>query len=436
MCGALAVSLPLLGGGEALAADHAYDRDNQFGAVTVHEADQATFPKFDRSKQMNASTVNDTDRSPYLPDGIRAGTYMIFPEVGATILKDDNIFGAEKGQGDIRRELAGSVKMYSHLPRHVLDFMFSGRIVSFEEHSERNYADGMASMQTRIDVNHGHAFVGNFLTKLDHEERRDGETPRDAKRPVEVWHSEGDVGFVRSVGRLSALVGGVYGHKEFRAVEAFDGRRLPQSYRDTDLYSSYLKLRYQLSPGYTLTARVSGLMEQNRGTATFNRSNHGYEAATGIDFELSHLLRASLEAGYSQRDYDQDQMPDIKAAIYAGHLTWLITPTLTFYLKGKREINATGVDGASGRIDTSFRGTLEYEFQRNIVLTGGVEHVGTDFVGASRHDDLWVLRAGVQYYFNKHVFLSFNVEHERLASTAAGAGYDGNKIMAAIKFRH
>lgn len=437
-CGALAIGLPLLAAcpGAARAADHAFDRDNQFGAVTLHESMQSKFPKFDRSKELNAATVNDTDRSPYLPDGIRAGTYMIFPEVAATIMKDDNIFGAAKGEGDIRRELSGTVKMYSHMPRHVLDFMFSGRVVSFEEHSERNYADGMAVMQTRLDVNHGHAFVGNFMTKIDHEERRDGETPVNAKHAVEVWNSEADVGFVRSVGRLSALIGGTAAHREYHAVEAFDGSRLPQSYRDTDVYSNYLKLRYQVSPGYTLLARISALMEQNRGNATFNRSNHGYEAMTGVDFEMSRLLRVSLEGGYAMRDYSQDALADIKTAVFNGKLTWLMSPTLTFYLTGGREINATGVDKASGRVDTRMRATLEYEFQRNLVLTTSAEYVGTDFMGSTRHDDLWVLRAGAQYYFNKHVYLSVDVEHDRLASSTAGAGFDGNKIMAAIKFRH
>lgn len=435
--GTLAV-LPWLAFGQAAAraADHAYDRDNQYGAVSVHEADQGRLPMFNRAKQLDAMTVNDTDRSPYLPDGMRAGTYMVFPEISASVLKDDNIFGAEKGQGDIRREVAGSVKLLSHMPRHVLDFMFSGRVVSFQDHDERNYADGTAHMQARLDVNHGHAFVGNFMTGLDHEERRDGETPITAKRPVEVWNSTADIGFVRSVGRLSALVGATAGHKEFRAVEAFDGSKLDQRYRDTDAYSLYLKLRYQISPGYNLLARVAGLREENRGTSTFNRSNEGFEATTGIELELSRLLRASFEGGMAQRTYKQGDLGEIQTAIFNTGLTWMVLPRLTLYFNGGREVNATSAAGASNRVDLKLKASLEYELQRNIVLTAGLEHVGTDFSGINRHDNLWVVTAGARYYFNKNVYLSLDLEHDKLESSYAGAGFEGNKIMASVKFRN
>jgi hypothetical protein len=436
-CGALAVGLPLLAAnaGPAKAADHAYDRENQYGAVSVHGSDQARLPIFDRSKQLNAITVNDTDRSSYLPDGIRAGAYMIFPEIGTSVIKDDNIFGSEKGQGDVRREASAKIKLLSHMPRHVLDFMFSGRVVSFQDHDERNYADGKAQMQARIDVNHGHAFVGNFMTALDHEERRDGETPRNAKRPVEVLHNTADVGFVRSVGRLSVLAGATAGHKEFHAVDTFDGSRLPQSYRDTNLYSSYLHLRYQVSPGYNLIARATGLMEENRGNPSFNRSNRGYETTAGVEFEPSRLLRASLEAGVSQRTYDQQALGEIQTAIFNSRLTWMITPSLTLYFTGGREVNATSAAGASSRVDLRFKGALEYELQRNIVLTAGVENVGTDFTGTSRHDNLWVLTAGAQYFFNKNIYLSLDLQRDQLVSSATGTGFEGNKIMASVKFR-
>ena len=437
-CTALVVGLPLLAAGTSMAkaADHTYDRDNQYGAVSVHESDQARFPLFDRSKQLNAITVNDTDRSPYLPDGIRAGTYMIFPEISTSVVKDDNIFGSEKGQGDVRREATATVKLVSHMPRHVLDFMFSGRVVSFQDHDVRNYADGTAQMQARIDVNHGHAFVGNFMTGLNHEERRDGETPITAKKPVEVWNSTADVGFVRSVGRLSAQIGATAGHKEFHAVEAFDGSTLPQSWRDTEAYSSYLKLRYQVSPGYNLIARATGLMEQNHGTPAFNRSNHGYESTAGVEFEPSRLVRASLEAGVSQRTYDQQALGEIQTAIFNSRLTWMILPRLTLYFAGGREVNATNAAGASGRIDLRMKTSLEYELQRNVVLTAGIERVSTDFVGTNRHDDLWVFTAGAQYFYNKHVYFSLDLERDQLVSTTAGTGFEGNKIMASVKFRH
>lgn len=420
----------------ALAQDHAYDRDNQFGAVSIDGRDQPLFPMFDRAQQLGAVTVNDRDRPNAQPQGIRRGTYLIFPVVGATTMWDDNVLRSQKKEGDLRSEAMAAVKFESHLPRHLLDFMFSGRFVSFANHGERNYADGAAAMRTRIDIDHGHALVGNFVTRLDHEERRDGETPITAKRPVEYWQSQADVGFVRSVGRLTTLVGANAEHKEFRDVDAWDGSKLDQRFRDTDIWSAYTKLRYQISPGYAVTGRVSAIKEENRGNATFNRSNRGFEVLAGVDFEPSRLLRASLEGGYTQRDYDQQSLADINTAIFEGRLAWLITPLVTIYLKGRRTVSQTSFAGASGRVDNLFSASIEYEPLRKLVLTANAEYTAAEYNGTSRRDDVLIGRLGAQYFLSKHLLLTLNYEHERLTSNVAGFSYDDNKIMAGLKVRY
>jgi hypothetical protein len=418
------------------------DNENQFGVVKMHESEAAKYPLFNRALEMNTMTVNDTDRHLFLPDGIRSGNYLIFPEASFALLKNENMFGLQndangklKGLGDIRRETLGSVQFVSQLPRHVLDFMFSGRLVSFQDHDERNYGDGLATVQARLDINHNYAFIGNFLSKIDHEERRDIETPANARRLSQVWINEGDAYLMRSAGHLSMQAGGTAGHTQYQAIEAFDGGRIAQSFRDTDRYSGYFKVRYQLAPGYTLMGRLTGLMEENRGTPAFNRSNHGYEATTGLEFELTRLLRGSVEGGYTERLYDQDAKQDLRLAIFASRMIWMATPRLTFYFDGRRHVAATGVNGALGRIDLRFNGSFEYELQRNLVLSGGLEHVGSDFVGSSRHDDRWVLSAGGKYYFNKHVYLGLEIGREMVTSTSAAAEFEANRIMATLKFR-
>ena len=57
-------------------------------------------------------------------------------------------------------------------------------------------------------------------------------------------------------------------------------------------------------------------------------------------------------------------------------------------------------------------------------------------MGTSRHDDLWVLTAGAKYYYSKHIFFSLDAERDQLVSTTGGTGFEGNKIMASVKFRH
>ena len=435
---ALAVGLPLLAAGTGIAAAEGrqYDLDNQYGAVMIPESEQPRLPMFNRAGSLNAMTVNDIDRTPHQPDGIKVGNYIIFPDVTAKLLKDDRFYGINGGQGEIQRELSSTVTMFSHLPRHLLDFTFSGRAISFQNHDERNFFDGSAQMQGRLDISYGHALIGNFATILNHEDRRDGETPLNVKRAVEVWENSADIGYVHVGGRWTTAIGALADRKEYHATEAFDGTLVPQSFRDTDMYKAYGKLSYQFSPGYTWLTRLAVLLEQNRGSEAFNRGNHGYEAASGLSFELTRLLRVAIEAGYTERDYDQKSIPDFQTFTFDGRLAWLVTPSLTVYLNGQRLLNATGVDGASGRLDMRFGTRFEYEFRRNIVFTGGVDYLDSQFIGVTRRDNAWLFNAGAQYFYNKHTYFSLKFEHDMRTSSSAGASYEGNKITAGISFRH
>jgi hypothetical protein len=435
-CKALVVGLPLLGAGAGSAEARDYDRENQYGAIAVHESMQAKFPVFDRTRLMNAVTVNDIDRAPFLPDGVRVGNYMLFPEVSASVVKADNMFTLKDRPADIRNEIAANLNVISQLPRHMFDFMLSGRAVSYQTHDERNFADGAAHINARIDINSGHALVGNFMTKIDHEEDRSDETPATAKRSVEIWDSKADVGFVRSVGRLTTHVGASAEHKEYHAAEGFDGGRVSQSYRDTDFYTSYLKTRYQLSPGYTVMARFAGLAEQNRGSLTFNRSNHGVEATVGMEFNVSSLFQASVEGGLTTRDYDQKALVDITTGVFDSRFAWLMMPSLTVYGKALRRATQTNAIGASGRIDTVAGGSLEYELQRNIVLKGGAQFTHMEFMGTSRIDGQWLFNASAQYFYNKNIYFTLEYIREKRDSNEIGYDYQDNKIMASVKFRH
>jgi hypothetical protein len=435
-CKALVVGLPLLGAGMSSAEARDYDRENQYGAITVHESMQAKFPVFHRQRLMNAVTVNDIDRAAYLPDGVRVGNYLFFPEVGTTLTKADNMFTLKDRPADLRHEVSASLNVISNLPRHMFDVLLTGRAVKYQVHEERNFADGAAHVNARIDINSGHAIVGNFMTKIDHEEDRNDETPANAKRSVEIWDSKAEVGLVRSVGRLTTHLSASAQHKEYHAAEGFDGARVPQSYRDTDFFASYLRMRYQLSPGYTLTGRVGALAEQNRGSLTFNRTNHGVDGTIGMEFDLSTLFQASVEAGMTTRDYDQRALVDITTAVFDSRFAWLMMPSLTAYGKALRRVTQTNAIGASGRIDTLVGGSLEYEFKRNIIFRGGAQFTNMEFMGTSRVDGQWLFNATAQYFYNKNIYFTLEYVHEKRDSNVIGFEYEDNKIMASVKFRH
>ena len=72
---------------------------------------------WDNIKRYGAERVIDRDRKLYLPDGVRAGSYLLYPSLGTTVVFDDNIYATNKNRtSDMRFEIVPVVRARSDLP--------------------------------------------------------------------------------------------------------------------------------------------------------------------------------------------------------------------------------------------------------------------------------------------------------------------------------
>ena len=149
--GATAAALATLPVAKALALD----LDGDMGLITETVASRDRLKSYDSIKLYGAERVADRDRQYVLPDGMLAGTYLIFPSLGAAVVYDDNIFksNADK-RSDVRSEITPSLRFTSQLPRHVLDLSLDGRIVSYLDNPDQDYADIRARLDGALHFDH------------------------------------------------------------------------------------------------------------------------------------------------------------------------------------------------------------------------------------------------------------------------------------------
>jgi hypothetical protein len=430
--GAAAAALATLPVAKALALD----LDGDMGLITETVASRDRLKSYDSIKLYGAERVADRDRKYVLPDGILAGNYLIFPSLGAAVVYDDNIFksNADK-RSDVRSEITPSLHFTSQLPRHVLDLSLDGKIVSYLDNPDQDYADIRARLDGALHFDHAHTLAAGILSAIEHEEVRDIAAPADAAEPTTIFHNRATTGITRDVGRLYGTLSTSFESWDYEDVKGTDGTTIDQDVRDLDLWSATLKAGSRFSPGFEAIGKVRGLRALNDGIGAQNRDSTGYEVAAGVAFETSPLLRWRLLGGYGLRDFDEPGQKSVDSLLLEGEVQWLPTQRVTVYGTVSRAIVDTLSADAGGRVETAFHGRLDYDLWHSAVLRFDVEVSEADFTGADRRDRTYGARIGLDYYYTKNWLFSLGYEHQFRDSTDDAFDMSRNRFTVGAKLR-
>jgi hypothetical protein len=406
------------------------------GLNTETIANRERLKVWDDAERYGANTVSNMERRYVSPDGMRMGNYAVIPNVGAAVVFDDNIFAIDADkQSDVRSELTPSVQFKSQLPRHVLDFSLDGKIVNYAEHTDQDYANYRAKVDTALHFDSAHTLSASFSTLLKHEERDDPLADFTAREPIPVYEHRAAIGITRDVGRLYGTLAASAERRDYGDVLSIYGAPLDEDTRDTDTYSTQAKVGYRFSPGFEFITKMKVSKSDNRGNAFGNRDSWGYEAVAGLAFETNPLLRWRILGGYGTRDYTDAKLTDIATSLVEAEVEWLPTQRLTIYATLSRQIEEALDLNATGVVQSGAKLKADYEIYHNLVLSGALELRNDNFLGTSRQDDVFMARAGLDYYFTKNWLFTFGYEHQVRDSTDDSLDMHRNRFMVGAKLR-
>lgn len=392
---------------------------------------------WDGIKKYGAERVSERDRTPYQPDGLRAGTYRVFPIIGTTALFDDNIYATNKNRAsDVRFEIVPVVRARSDFSRHILDFSVGAKQTEYLRNSQLNSTDGNFAVDGALHFDHAHTLSLSLLSELNHEDRAAPEAPRNAAERTAVFHNRAIAGIRRDAGRLWASFSTSVERWDFQNVRARDGTTIDQNARDTQITAAQLRLGYRFSPGFEFESKVRALRQSNFNPGAIDFSANGYEAVAGLSAEVNPLLRWRLLGGYGFRDYDSAKLRAAGNLLVEAELQWLPTQLATVYATARRAYSEgiTG-DGAGGRIDSSLGARIEYEALRNLVFTLGGEYRQSEFLGQSRLDHVTIGRVGFDYYHTKNWLFSLAYEHQEQRSNVEEDNFTRNRLWLTTRLR-
>lgn len=387
-------------------------------------------------------------RTGFEPIGVRMGSFVLFPEISATLSRDDNIFttnGNEKS--DTLLHIKPSASLNSNWGRHGANIYLDTDIVRHDKFDNEDWADVKLDANGWLDIQSSGKLKGQAKVASLHEDRY---SPNNefGLEPMDFSLKSILLGYEHRMNRLTATISysrADYNFDDVNSLDAFGAIRvIDGDDRDRSEDTTTLKLAYEVSP--SLSGFISGTSriveyDDRFDSSGLQRSSDGYSISTGVTLELTHLLVGDVYISYSNQDYDDARLPSISHFNLGTNLTW--RPTGLTIVQGKIEGQVVDAieDGVSGFFRTSYALQVDHELQRNILLLGKMLYAQDDFEGLSigathtRDDDTIQLGLGMKYLFNRHLYLSGDYNYARRNSNFNLADYNQNVFQVSLGAR-
>jgi hypothetical protein len=153
----------------------------------------------------------------------------------------------------------------------------------------------------------------------------------------------------------------------------------------------------------------------------------------GSSFEFNHLFAGELAAGYGHRTFQDKRLKDIDGPVVNGAISYAMTPITLVSVRASTSFDETTVAGASGAESRSVTFEVAHQLLRNLTLTGAVSYLNTQYVGVPITENTLAETLKAEYHLSRSLVATATYNHEKLTSTALGAGFSQNVFLVGLR---
>lgn len=389
-------------------------------------------------------TVRSRVRPDYAALGLRAGAFMLFPELSVTEIYDDNVYLDSRGEeADFITVLRPNLRLISNWNRHALEAELGGALGFYARISDEDYQDVYAKLDGRVDVSALSQIRAGVAFRKLHSER-DSPDDTDALRPTEYYSYATTADYIREFGRIKLTVGG-----EIERLDYLDNEQLGPggviefNNDDRDRLETYGRARaaYVFNAGSNIYLESRfGRIDYDAGRddnldpiSAVDRDSMDYRTVVGIESDLDGIVFGNVYAGYIRRDFDDRDLSTIEGFTVGGKVTWNVTPLTTVVADAGRTISTTTISNASGAIVTEAGVAVDHELLRNVILQFKTRWKESDYDGIERVDDTFKVGVAADVLLNRNFTLSADYTHAERLSDSSADEYSQNLLLLSLK---
>ena len=371
--------------------------------------------------------------------GLRWQSLMVRPTVSLGVTSDDNIFAKAIEQADAIVSVRPAVLVESDWALHAVSAFARLDSRSYLDHPREDAVDWALGANGRFDASRGSSLQGGASYEQATEPRTSVSAPASAAEPVRYKVGKVYVGGVKDFSRVRVSTSLDVRDLDYASVDAIGGGKVVGPDRDRVSTTLGGRAEYAISGATSVFVAASGNVRNYKsGTGLDSRDSQGVDLSFGASFDLTSLIRGDVAVGYSRQTYDSSAFKDVNGASVRGKVEYFPTSLLTISATAAQSIEETDFAGAAGFLLTSGQLRADYEFRRNILLSGRVGYQENDFKGViNRTDKRPSAGLGVNYLLNRSVGLEGGYEWIKQASSGSqqGADFSSNRFYLTTTYK-
>lgn len=380
-------------------------------------------------------TVQDRPRPAFEPLGIRAGGFLIFPELAVRGEYDSNVFASDNNEeDDFGAIVAPRITARSQFSRHQINLTAGAEGAFFQDFDDNNYLDLDVGANGRLDITRANSVRGSLSFARRHEGRAD---PDEGGADDLTKYLRGDarLGYRHNFNRLFIQPSVSASRWDFED----DPGNINNDDRDRNRYVAGLRAGYAISPRISVFGEGEYRIvryDETPDDSGVDRDSDGFALRAGTEVDITGLLFGELAVGYVRQDPDDSSLDTTQGVSALGQLTWNPTPLTTVIGSVEVETLETTVtfqgDDASFNFQKAISLDVTHELLRNLLLNANAAYIRDDFEDTARSDDTFSVGAGLRYLVNRNVGIDATYNFTTRSSDADTEEYDRHIVRVGV----
>lgn len=384
--------------------------------------------------QTDRVTVLQRPHPELAAQGVRAGAFLVFPQVDLGANATDNVFGAtDDPVADAYAIVAPKLDARSGWSRHQLLAHARGNFRRFLDNPIKNEDGYDVGVEGRLDIVGDSTLRAAVNADRIYINQLSGDFPQFAAASVPLDRQVSSLRGTYAFNRLQ-LIGDVNVTRlNYSDTLALDGTLIDQDYLDRSATRLTGRAEYNISPVTSLFVQgIYTLHDYRSADFDFDRSGDELRVVGGAAFDLTPLVRTRVGIGYLTRTYDTAGVGKLSGLALDAQVDYLVTQLTTVSVSARRDVRDAVILGSPGYVASRLSAEVDHELLRNLILVARADIENDDFARIDRTDTLYHLGASALYTLNRQVVLTPSIDYSNRDSSGARVGQRFNELRAGL----
>jgi len=369
-------------------------------------------------------TVQSRLRPDYEPLGIRAGSVIIRPNMSESLGYNDNALGTTQSHGSMEAETQATLAANTDWNRNGLSAYFNVDDLHYPEQPSQNQTNWIAGVggfyefgRDRLELGYTHFNLNQGPTAID---------SFSLQLPVTYRVDDVRASYTTQFGRFSVTPNAEFSYYNFDNT-VVGGQPFSQQFRNRDMIQGGLTTRYEFSAQRNAVLVVRGYDTRyiTPQIGQPKRDNSGFAVLGGIEYLWSGALRFRALVGYEQREYTSSAYKTQTAPVAEASVIWTPTELTTVTGTLSRIIEDAADETVTGYTYTTFRGVVDHELLRNVLLQGHAGVQAADYQQGGGTQTIYNVGVNATWLLNRNLQLRASYDYTNSSSSGTTAATNG-----------